>query len=382
MVDRRLRQWCDGFVSDELESQDGLSISAALCVDGDAFDRLGRVVRSLAVGLIDEAVHLRVLSSDQRVDTLSFGPVQTLTHQPVEWPWTRRRLRTVIEAVGQPPPTVVHALSAGSYRLAMAVAQVYDADVVFQVTSLDDCHELAQLDEKHVHAYLAFSKPLAQVLHEQLKAPAEQIELVRPGVLAAQRVACFAQPEYATTILCTSVFEKGSGVDQLIEALAILKKRGLEMLVFLLGVGRREPLLRRLAHDKGLSSEITFAYPLGDPADAMKSADLFVRPSADTAFTADTLQAMAVGSVVVTFPSSVCDFLRNGETALLCAEPTADSLAGTIEKLVTDPGYARQIAGAGMEYVRTHHTMSGMAERTAGVYRQLALARATFPIKE
>lgn len=367
---------------DEPESRNGLSISAALCVDGDGFDRLGRVVRSLAVGLVDEAVHLRVLSSDQRVDTLSLGPVQTLTHQPVEWPWTGRRIRRVIDAVAPQPPTVVHALSAGSYRLAMAMGQVYDADVVLQVTSLDDCHEIAQLDDKLVHAFLAFSKPLAQVLHEQLKAPVEQIELVRPGVLAAQRAACFARPECAATILCTSVFEKGSGVDLLIEALATLKKRNLEMLVFLLGAGRREPRLRRLAHDKGLSSQITFAYLLGDPADAMRSADLFVRPSADTAFTVDTLQAMAVGSAVVTFPSSVCDFLRNGETAVLCAEPTADSLADTIEKLVTDPVYTRQIAVAGMEYVRTHHTMSGMAERTAAVYRKLALARATFPIKE
>ena len=73
-------------MSDEFESQNSLSVSAALCVDADAFDRLGRVVRYLAVGLVDEAIHLRVLSSDRRVDTLSLGPIQTVPHQPITRP--------------------------------------------------------------------------------------------------------------------------------------------------------------------------------------------------------------------------------------------------------------------------------------------------------
>ena len=369
-------------VSPATDSESSLTVSAALCVDGDAFDRLGRALRYLAVGLFDQSIHLRLLSSDPRVETLTFGPIQTVMHQHITWPWTGRRITKVLEAVAHQPPGVVHALSVGSYRLAAAIADVYDADLVLQVTSLADCDGITQLDQERIGGFLAVSKPLVQVLEEQLKTPAERIGLVRPGIPAAQRVTCFDRPDRVTTVLCTSPFERNGGVDQLIEATSIVRQRGHDMLLFLLGRGRREPALRRMVRERGLASSVAFAHPLGDLAAAMESADLFVRPAAAEAFTVDSLQAMASGMAVISFPNAICDYLRNGETAVICAERTAESLANAIEKLVTDQGYARQIAGAGMDYARNHHAMSGMAERTAAVYRKLALARATFPIPE
>jgi glycosyltransferase involved in cell wall biosynthesis len=171
-------------------------------------------------------------------------------------------------------------------------------------------------------------------------------------------------------------------VDQLIEAVDLLRARSLDMLVFLLGRGRYEAPLRRLVQERGLSAKVIFAPPQGDLTSALESADLFVRPTVDAAFQVDTLQAMGAGAAVVTCQSSVCDFLRHGETAALCTQPTAESLADIIGQLATDRAVARQMATAGVEHVRTHHAVSVMAERTAAAYRKLALARATFPIKE
>jgi glycosyltransferase involved in cell wall biosynthesis len=114
----------------------------------------------------------------------------------------------------------------------------------------------------------------------------------------------------------------------------------------------------------------------------MRSADLFILPRVGEVFTVDGLQAMGAGMAVVAFSSSICDYLRPGETAVVCPEPTAAALAEAIEKLVTDRTFAREIAAGGAEYVRTHHSMTGMAERTAAAYRSLTVARATFPMTE
>jgi glycosyltransferase involved in cell wall biosynthesis len=168
----------------------------------------------------------------------------------------------------------------------------------------------------------------------------------------------------------------------LIEAVDILRKRERSLLLFLLGSGRREASLRKMIRGRDLSSYITLARPSGDPAQALGGADIFVRPSADSAFNADVLQAMGRGLAVVTLPNTVCDFLHHGETAYLCEKPTGESLADALEHLLDDRTETQRIAATAMEYVRANHAVSTMAERTANAYRELALARATFPMKE
>ncbi len=369
-------------VSDTEESQDAKSISTALCIDGDALDMLGRVLRHLVVGLVDQAVYIRLVGPDPRIESLRLGPIQSLVHEPITWPFSEKRLSRVLEALGTQPPTVVHALSSGSYGEAIAIAEAFEADLVFQVTSVADVGGMARFTHKRIGCFLACSKPLAAILQSQLRIPPERIDVVRPGVLASKDIACFSQPGREATILCTAPFDKGGGVDRLIEAAALIQRRGHSLLVFLLGKGPQESALRRLVGSRNLRARVTFAQPLGDIAGAMQSADIFVRPYADNRFDVDTLQALGAGMAAVTLTNTICDYIHNRETALVCDAPSAESLADAIERLLTDRPAARQMATAGMEYVRTHHAMSGMAERAAAVYRRLALARATFPIKE
>ncbi len=369
-------------VSDTMEKQDSLPIRVALCIDRDALDRFGRVLRHLLVGLIDQAVHVRILSSDPRVETLSLGPVQAVLHERMVWPVARRRLDRLLDALSQQPPTIVQPMSSFSYAVADRVAEAFDADLVLQVTSLADCEAVAELKARPVGQFLAPGRSLVRVLVDQLKIPAERVELIRPGVLAEKRIACFADPHHTATILNMSALQRNSGVDQLIEAIDLLRKRGHAMMLFLLGRGHRESAVRRLIRERKLSSIVTLAHPHGDLTQALHNADIFVRPSADTTYTADSLQAMGAGMAVVSGLNTVCDNLRGGETAVICDKLTATSLADAIEGLLTDRAGAQRIAKSGMEYVRTHHSVSGEAQRMADVYRRLALARTTLSITE
>ena len=369
-------------VSDTKESQSTLVIRAGLCIDGEAFGRFGRVLRRLLVGLVDQAVSVRLLSCDPHVETLTLGPVQTLVHKRIVWPVAGRRIEQLLDPLSQKPPTVMHAVSSATYRVAGALAKAFDTDLVFQVTSLKDCNAIGNFAGPRVGRFIAFSQPLATVLEEQLKIPAERIDLVRPGVLASQRIACFADPQRVPSILCLSPLERGSGVDELIKAVDLLRKRDHTFMLFLLGTGLQEPALRRMIRGRKLFPCVTLAHPAGGVAQAFHSADIFVRPSVDSAFNDDGLLAMAAGMAVVTSPNSICDHFRNGETAVVCEKPKAELLAGAIGQLLSDKAGARRLATTAVEYVRAHHPVSRMAERTAEGYRTLALARATFALKE
>ncbi len=74
--------------------------------------------------------------------------------------------------------------------------------------------------------------------------------------------------------------------------------------------------------------------------------------------------------------------IRDGETAYVCAKPTAQSLIETLEQVLQDQAAAHRLAESAQNYIREHHTVSAMAGRLAATYRNLAVARATFPLAE
>ncbi len=358
------------------------SVLAALCVDSDALDRFGAVLRYLLIGLIDQAVSPRLLSADPRVEQFRLGPVQTILHERMSWPMRTRRFRRLVEVLGHQPPTVLHAMSHGSYATAAALATTFDADLVLHVSSRLDCDAIAKGKGLRVGRYVPVSAPLRDVLVHQLGIDAAAVELVAPGILAQSEVAAFADPLREPTVLCTAALTRQSGVDLLIRTMHELRERGRPGLLFLLGEGPAESRLRRMVRDKKLSSVVTFAHPLGDSALAMRCADILARPCADDAFNVDTLQAMGSGMLVVAVANASCDHLHDQQTAVVCEKPTTKALTDALEQLLADPAAARRIAARGLAYVKTNHSMSAMGEATAQIYRSLALARATFPIKE
>jgi len=358
------------------------SINAVLCVGRDAFDRFRGVFRHLLVGLIDQAVAVRILSDYPRAQTLSLGPIQTVIHEPIVWPFRNRRIDQVLDAISVQAPTSVHAASRTTYALGRAIADAYEADLFLQVNSLADCEALRKSGVDKVGRFFAVSQPLAAALTDQLRVPAEQVVLVRPGVLAAQEAACFADLKAMPSILCLSGFDRESGVERLIEATDLLRQRGHTFMVFLLGRGPTERAIRRMIRERKLSAFVTIARPAGDLSDAMRSADLFVRPSADTIISVASVEAMGAGLACVSVPAGVGDHFRGGETAILCDKLSAAALADAIEKLLTDRELARRLAVAGMEYVRANHAASTMAQITADAYRKLALSRAALSIRE
>lgn len=357
-------------------------VSLALCLSSEALDSFGSIIRHLVVGLVDHVSRIYLISSDPRAEKLALGPTQAIIHPEPRWPVARRRIQSIVDAIAGTPPTVVHVVSGHSYPVGLALADEFDADLVMQVTSLDDCADLERYPGIEVGRILCFTEPLSRIVTQQLSWPADQVELIGPGILAAQRPACFARVDRAPSIVCTAPFVKDAGIDLVIKAAQLILDRGRKTMFFLLGQGPLESTFRKLARERGVMSMVTFAHPSGDCFDAASNADIFLHPAPWKSMYIDALQAMGHGLAVAAVPDTTADFLIPGETARISQGNRAADLAGAIEDLLADRPAAQRLAAQGLDYVRRKHSMSAMADKTAAVYRRLLLARSTFALRE
>ncbi len=358
------------------------TVSAVLCVSEDALRRFGRSLRHLAVGLIDQAVTVRLLSPDKQASSLSFGPIQSIIHDEPRWPMKKRRLARIIDTLTPQPPDVVHALSLESYELGHRIADHFDADLVCHASSLADCQALETGVNLNPDRVSTTSELLSDRLRPQKFVADEHVVTIPLGVLAAEKVSCFRREDRPPALVCMSNLESENGIDRLLEAAADLRRRGRELLLFLLGRGRQDEALRRLVRRLDLTSVVTFATPMGDKDPVLRSADIFIIPAEETAASTGGLHAMGEGALVITMPSRVGNHYRDGHTAIVCTEPTAASLAAAIDRALADREFARRVARSAQDYVRTHHSVSAMAEKTTALYRSLAMASATIPMRE
>lgn len=363
------------------EETPALPVDAVVCIDDGALRRLRPVIRHLCVGLFDQSVKVRVITSSPEARMLaSLGPVQLLVHKPLIWPLRRARLNAIINFVAPSRPSIVYAIGGGSYRIADRLANHFDADLVAQVTSGADIEALEEAFTRPVTHRIAASEPLRRELIERMGVPADEVSLVRPGVLRGAELSCFDHPERIPSMVCTTPLEPYYGIESVIEAVDMIRGRGYPILAFFPVTGSLEPALRRIVRDRNLSPNISMACATAEPVDILRAADIFIIPPEDEAVCARPLQAMANGTLVVAFEGGMADYLIDGRTAVMCPERTPEALAEILESVLSNPDYARRVASHAREYVVKNHPMSAMAEQTGAVFRQVMLHRRAIPL--
>lgn len=354
-----------------LTNEDSRPVDVALCVDEAALVRLRPVLRHLCVALVDHPVRLRLLSSTREIEALTLGPVQAVVHRRIRWPVAARRFAELIEGLRADAPDVIHAASAESFDLASELARALDAELLLDISSLTDVERTARLVALRSPHLIAFSEPLVELLLRIRTVAPGCVDLVRPGVIASKETACFADAQRRPTIVSVHPLSRETRAGALITALARLRDEGLEFSAFLLGQGSGEPGLRRQVRGERLTTHVTFAALQAGIGDVFEEADILAVCQPLQEVSIRVLQAMAAGMLVVAPPTAVHDALKPNETALIVSDGSPAALAAGLREALTDRERARRLAEAGQIYVREHHTVSAMAERTAEVYRRV-----------
>jgi len=218
-----------------------------------------------------------------------------------------------------------------------------------------------------------------------LKVPASKVEVipnaiderlaVAPGAEEVARV----RERYLLTspfVLYAGNIKPHKNVDRLIEAFAIVRRRGVQD-VKLLIIGdeiSRYPNLRRLVHRYQLHQHVRFLGFVPDETLAVlyRLASVFVFPSLCEGFGLPPLEAMAAGTPVITSNvSSLPEVV--GDAALLIDPLDAGAIADAVVRVLCDATLRATLARRGLERARLFSWERSVA-RTHAVYAALGPA--------
>jgi glycosyltransferase involved in cell wall biosynthesis len=152
--------------------------------------------------------------------------------------------------------------------------------------------------------------------------------------------------------------EKGFAV--LLQALALLRGRGVEAELRIVGDGPTRSDLQRQIAELDLADRVTLTGELS-PAEVSRelaASDVFCMASFSEGLPISIMEAMAVGvPVVTTWIAGIPELARQGETALTVPPADAEALADAIARLAGDEALRVRLAQAGRALVEVRHDL-------------------------
>lgn len=173
-------------------------------------------------------------------------------------------------------------------------------------------------------------------------------------------------PEPEQDVVFVGRMVGNKGLERIVDALARLAARGLELRALLVGKGPRAAPLRRRVRRLGLSERVRFVDWVASPADladVYRKSRLCVCASTCEGGPRFTVEALACGTPVVSTPVGVMsDILVDSGAGALCGFDSA-SLADSIERVLSDEETRRAMSRCAVEVARPFEYA-----RSIGVY--------------
>ena len=163
------------------------------------------------------------------------------------------------------------------------------------------------------------------------------------------------------------------GQSLLVEALAELRRRGIDARLTIVGDGPQAPELRELTQRLGVEDRVEFAGAVGQDAilDYYERADVFAAASFAEGLPVVLMEAMATGlPVVASRIAGVPELVEDGVSGYLVAPGRVDELVAALERIATaDPKARAAVGAAGREKVVAEFAIDRTAEDLLKVFR-------------
>jgi glycosyltransferase involved in cell wall biosynthesis len=165
--------------------------------------------------------------------------------------------------------------------------------------------------------------------------------------------------------------EEQKGHRYLIEALALLRHRGIVARLLLAGEGRERPALEALVASLGLEGQVMLLGTRDDLGDLFRAMDVFVMPSLWEGLSLVMLSAMAAGlPLVATSVGGVSQVLCDDAYGFTVPAGNAAALAAKIAECLSNLPAAMVKAMKGEQHVRANYSDEAMVRRVEAVYEQ------------
>ena len=172
------------------------------------------------------------------------------------------------------------------------------------------------------------------------------------------------------TIITVSRLVRKNGIDTLIRATGQVP--GYHRLI-IIGYGKDKKRLEKLAEKLGLKDRVVFFTNAvhDEILSYLAKAGVFVRPSRSEGLGTAFLEAMAAGVPIIgTAVGGIPDFLKDGETGLICKMNDPKDLAEKIRMVLEDEGLSRRLSENGRRLVEERYNWDRIAVLMKEVYEK------------
>jgi glycosyltransferase involved in cell wall biosynthesis len=139
-------------------------------------------------------------------------------------------------------------------------------------------------------------------------------------------------------------------VEHAIQAVEILRERGINIRLTIVGTGDEENVLKQLVKKLSLDDRVTFTGLLDEQKknDCLRHAHFLVHTSVREGWGLNVIEANAMGTPAIVYPvGGLVDSTVDNETGLVTRDETPAAVAETIQEIFKSPGkYDRLRAGA------------------------------------
>jgi len=196
-------------------------------------------------------------------------------------------------------------------------------------------------------------------------------EPLDPTLLAAAR-ARYGLTTKDPFVLAAGRLTEPKNFPGLLDAVLLLRRRGVRLRVMIAGEGPLRAFLERRVDELGIGDQILLPGVANDLPELMLGADLFVLPSLWEGLPLALLEAMACGlPVVATQIAGVADVVEDGVSGLLVPPGYAAALAQAMADLLADPTRRAAFGAAGLEIVRRNYSFERVDRELGALYARL-----------
>jgi glycosyltransferase involved in cell wall biosynthesis len=346
------------------------SLRPVLIASANTVSEYSIFLEHLLVGLADESIPT-ALVCPARCDLSSVVPpsVEVIKHPAFDFPlfWRQNR-RRLIERLFNFKPSVLHCLCESKAPLTRRLAWELDLPYVLTVNSLQRRFGRLFVSSRRCAKIVTPAKSIAANLAEVYPRLAGRIELVNVGTFVDQSRACFREPEGVVSMVTAHPFENVVAFENLFRAVKHLVIDGYEILFVVIGGGRAERGLWKLLRSLGLLWIVTVVPRLEPWRSVLAAGDIFIQPVANDSFNPFLLEAMSAGVVVAGCKGGVDDLIIEDKTAVVFDPDDELSIKRSLQRLFDRREWAQQIAEDAQEYLRKHHSVSGMISSMLRIY--------------
>ncbi|MDD5011896.1 MAG: glycosyltransferase [Phycisphaerae bacterium] len=311
-----------------------------------------------------------VVPPASEIESFLFPRVRIVEHPVLKFPFfffqNRRHLRSCLEKI---KPNLVHCYGVAKVPLAVSIASHFNVPAVITMDSARFGIGSKMVINRSFNKILVPSSLLIEKL-TQRGFSLEKISQVNVGTFADESCSCYSDTDRLPSMLVLGSFNKFSDYEPLLGAIRHLNVDGYEFLVVFMGSGPAETQIRDFIKSTGLVQTVSITPLLRPLRQVFHGCDVFIHPCAFGDFDPALIEAAAAGLAIAADRDNADDFLQDGSTSVLFDRNDDLSIYSSLQKLLDDRLFARSLASAAQNHIRSNNSVSSMVSDLLKIYSQ------------